>query len=402
MSKRFLPLIVILAMAALGWWIYSTPPQAQRDRPPQPAGISVDTQTIVAAPYRVMIESYGRIRPRTQSTLLPQVGGEIVWLAADFRAGGFFEKGEELIRLDSRDYAAEVARAEASVMSARQQLAEEQARADQAAADWQRLGHAGQAPPLVLRQPQLASARATLASAEAALAQARLDLERTHIRAPYAGRILEKHVDLGQVVSSNTVLAELYAVDYLEVRLPLQRRDLGFVNLPEEYRFDQSGGTQPRVELISDLIRREVWEGRIVQTEGAIDSSSRQLHVLAQLDDPYGAKAVDRVPLKVGQYVTARIEGREIADAIVIPNRAIYQASYVYRVEQGVLQRQPIRIDWQSESEALIGEGLKPGDELVLTSLGQVVSGTPVEVRSPTDAPPVPEEQPAQPAGGQR
>lgn len=381
MIKRILPLIVILVMATLGWLIYSNPPEVHRGKPPQPARINVDTQTIAAAPYRVMIESYGRIRPRTQSTLQPQVSGEVVWLAADFRAGGFFEKGEELIRLDSRDYAAEVAQAEASVISARQQLAEEQARADQAAADWERLGNSGQAPALVLRKPQLASARASLASAEAVLAKARLNLERTRIRAPYAGRVLEKSVDLGQVVSSNTTLAEIYAVDYLEVRLPLQSRDLGFVDLPEEYRFDQTGGTQPRVELISDLVQREVWSGRIVQTEGAIDATSRQLHVLAQLDDPYGEKAVDRVPLKVGQYVTARIEGREIPDAIVIPNRAIYQGSYVYRVENGVLQRQPIRIDWQNETEALIGEGLEPSDELVLTSLGQVISGTQVKIR---------------------
>lgn len=401
MIKRILPLIVLVLLAAVAWMIYNNPPEVRRGQPPQPARISVDTQRIEAAPYSVMIESYGRIQPRTQSTLQPQVSGEIVWLAPDFRAGGFFEQGEELIRLDSRDYAAEVAQAEAGVMNARQQLAEEQARAEQAAADWQRLGNKGEAPALVLRKPQLASARAALASAEATLQRARLNLERTRIRAPYAGRVLQKQVDLGQVVSSNTTLAEIFAVDYLEVRLPLQSRDLGFVELPEEYRFEQSSGSRPKVELISDLIRREVWTGRIVQTEGAIDADSRQLYVLAQLDDPYGDKALDRIPLKVGQYVTARIEGREIADAIVIPNRAIYQGSYVYTVEQGVLQRKPIRIAWQNATDALIAEGLVPGDELVLTSLGQVISGTPVKVRGAPE--PEVEQRPERPAGqGQR
>lgn len=382
MIKRILPLIVILILAGLAMLVYTNPPDVRRGPAPQPSRINVDTMTIVATPYRVMVESYGRIRPRTQSTLQSQVSGEVVWLAPDFRAGGFFEKGDELIRLDSRDYAAEVAQAEATVMSARQQLAEELARAEQAAADWRRLGNTGTAPALVLRKPQLASVKAALASAEAGLVKARLNLERTHIRAPYAGRVLEKGVDLGQIVGSSTTLAEIYAVDYLEVRLPLQSRDLGYVDLPEEYRFDQTGGSQPKVELISDLIRREAWSGRIVQTEGAIDADSRQLYVLAQLDDPYGEKAIDRVPLKVGQYVAAKIEGVEVPEAIVIPNRAIYQGSYVYRVVDGVLQRQPIRIDWQNETEALIGEGLSPNDQVVLTSLGQVVSGTAVMVRT--------------------
>jgi RND family efflux transporter MFP subunit len=380
MIKRILPLIVLVLLGSVAWMIYNNPPEVRRGQPPQPPRISVETQRIEAAPYSVVLESYGRIQPRTQSTLLPQVSGEIVWLAPNFRAGGFFEQGEELIRLDSRDYAAEVAQAKAGVMSARQQLVEEQARAEQAAADWQRLGNKGEAPALVLRKPQLASARAALASAEAALQRAQLNLERTRIRAPYPGRVLQKQVDLGQVVSSNTILGEIFAVDYLEVRLPLQSRDLAFVELPEAYRFEQSRGRQPKVELISELIRPEVWTGRIVQTEGAIDPDSRQLYVLAQLDDPYGNNALDRIPLKVGQYVTARIQGREIADAIVIPNRAIYQGSYVYTVEQGVLQRKPIRIAWQNATEALIAEGLEPGDELVLTSLGQVISGTPVKV----------------------
>jgi len=382
MIKRILPLIIIVVVAAASWMIYQNPPEVRRGAPPQVSRVSVETQVIRRQPFRIQVKSYGRIRPRTQSILLPQVSGQIVWLNPDFRAGGFFEQGEELIRIDSRDYEAEVAQAEANLMSARQALAEEEARSAQAAADWTRLGNAGDAPPLVLRKPQLNAARAAVVSAEAALATARLNLERTRIRAPYAGRVLETSVDLGQVVSSGTTLGEVYAVDVLEVRLPLQNRDLAYLQLPEEYRVEGDNGVQPRVEIYSDLIRPETWTGKVVQTEGAIDETSRQLHVLAQVDDPYGEKAVGRVPLKVGQYVTARIEGVEIEDALLIPNRAIYQGSYVYVVKQEALQRREIEIGWQDEEQALILSGLNEGEQLVLTSLGQVVSGTPVRVRN--------------------
>lgn len=381
MIKRILPVVVIAVLGMISWVIYQNPPQVQRGTPPQVSRISVETQTLMLAPFKVQVKSYGRVKPRTQSTLLPQVSGQIVWLNPDFRAGGFFEQGEELIRLDSRDYTAEVSQAEAALMNARQTLAEELARSAQAAADWKRLGNSGEAPPLVLRKPQLNAAKSAVASAEAALAVARLNLERTRIRAPYAGRVLETEVDLGQVVSSGTTLGQIYAVDVLEVRLPLQNRDLAYLRLPEEYRVEGSEPFQPRVEIRSDLIRPELWQGRIVQTEGAIDETSRQLHVLAQIDDPYGEKAVDRVPLKVGQYVTALIEGVVVEDALLIPNRAIYQGSYVYVVEAGALQRREIDIAWQDETRALVRSGLETGEQLVLTSLGQVVSGTRVRVK---------------------
>ena len=83
--------------------------------------------------------------------------------------------------------------------------------------------------------------------------------------------------------------------------------------------------------------------------------------------------------MKIGQYVTAQIEGRTLPNAIVIPNSAIYQGSYVYLFDQGLLQRTEIEVAWQNSRESLINMGLKPGNQLVLTPLGQVSSGTPVK-----------------------
>ncbi|MFC6670575.1 efflux RND transporter periplasmic adaptor subunit [Marinobacterium aestuariivivens] len=172
-------------------------------------------------------------------------------------------------------------------------------------------------------------------SAEASLRQAELNLERTRIRAPYAGRVLSKQVDVGQVVGSGTVLGEIYAIDYVEIRLPLKNRDLGFIELPEAYRFDAGAPAElPRVTLNSSLVEEQQWQGHVVRTEGAIDTSSQQLHVVATIDDPYGLKARGRQPLKINQYVTAEIEGRRLASALIIPNRVLYQGSFVYLVRR--------------------------------------------------------------------
>ena len=84
--------------------------------------------------------------------------------------------------------------------------------------------------------------------------------------------------------------------------------------------------------------------------------------------------------MKIGQYVTAELQGRQVQDALVIPSQAIYQGGYVYIVEAGILQRREIEIAWQNQAEALLDIGLSEGDLLVLTSLGQVSSGVPVAI----------------------
>jgi hypothetical protein len=77
--------------------------------------------------------------------------------------------------------------------------------------------------------------------------------------------------------------------------------------------------------------------------------------------------------------------GHTLQDVLVIPNSAIYQGSYVYVVENDVLQRRNIEITWQNDQDAIIKTGLGDGDILVTTALGQVTSG--VRVSAVLDEP---------------
>ena len=373
--------MILAVLLGLAYMVMRNPPQADRHVAPAGSQLTVDVLKLKRGPYQVRLQSYGTVQPRTQSTLIAQVFGEITAINDSLRDGGFFEKGEVLLNIDQRDYLANVKIAEATLLDAKQVMAQEKARAAQALEDWNRLGNQGEAPPLVLRKPQLLAAEARVISAESALDKARLELERTNIVAPYAGRVLTKLVDQGQVVNRNSPLAEIYAVDLVEIRLPLRNRDLSFIDLPEDYRFDDEelvGG--PQVTLRSELATGAEWRGRVVRTEGTIDDRARQLHVVAQVDDPFGVRARGKTPLKIGQYVTAELAGRELQDALVIPSQAIYQGGYVYVVVDGVLQRREINVAWQNQDEALIDIGLDGGDLLVLTPLGQVTSGVRVAI----------------------
>ena len=380
MNKKYLiPVgIIVLAIVIIAL-ITANPPTSKRGKPMAVAAMAVETQVLNPQDYQVQVGSFGVVKPRTQSSLVTQASGQILSISPNFREGGFFEKGEVLVQLDDRDYQAEVKIAEAGLLLARQQLLEEQARTNQALADWQRLSNGREPTSLVLREPQLAAARAAMLSNQAKLEKANLALERTKIVAPFSGRILEKHVDIGRVVSTNGQLAIIYATDYVEIRLPINNSDLSLVELPEQGKSEVA-----TVTFESDLIGIQNWKGQLIRTEGAIDSSSQQLYVVAQIDEPFNYQSNQPIPLKIGQYLTANIAGKKLDQVLVIPTKAIYQGTYVYVVNDGKLLRKEVTTLWQNSQDAVIKTGLNRGDELVITTLGLVSSGTPVTILAKT------------------
>ncbi len=379
-AKIIIPAAVVVTVLLIVFFIKSNPPEARRFTSAPKAAISVSVLELVPQSYQVMIDSYGTVKPRTQSLLVAQASGQIIEVSDEFREGGFFEKGDVLLKLDDRDHQAEVKSAQANLLTAEQSLLEEKARGQQALTDWKRLGGSSQASSLVLREPQLAAAQAQVLSAQATLEKAELDLERTKVTAPYAGRILSRSVDLGQVVSNNTQLATIYAIDSVEIRLPIKNKDLSFVNLPEQYRDGAKNQAGSLVKFSSDLVGEQIWQGQLARTEGAIDENAQQLYVVAKIDDPYKSTASNQYPIKIGQYIKAQIAGKTVQNALIIPNSTIYQGTYVYVVEGDVLKRKDVTFAWQNANQAMIKTGLKANDKLVVTPLGQVSSGTKVSI----------------------
>ncbi|MFQ3203473.1 MAG: RND family efflux transporter MFP subunit [Pseudoalteromonas tetraodonis] len=393
-QKIIVPAAIIIATIFLVMFIKGNLPKASRFSAPPKAKINVAVKPLQLIDYPVEIDSFGTVKPRTQSMLVAQVSGLIIDINEQFREGGFFEKGDVLLQLDDRDLKAEVKSAQANLLNAEQNLLEEQARGRQALTDWQRLGNESEPSILVLRKPQLAAAQAQVLSAQAQLEKAQLNLERTKIKAPYAGRVLNRSVDLGQVVSNNMQLATIYATDSVEIRLPIKNKDLPFINLPEQYRDGAKNQRGSAVNFTSDLIGEQQWQGQLIRTEGAIDESAQQLYVVAKINDPYKSTSDNQYPVKIGQYVKAKINGKVASQVLVIPNSAIYQGSYVYVVENGTLQRKNIALAWQNALQGIVSKGLEAGSQLVLTPLGQVSSGTPVQIMDATPKTQKPGEQP--------
>ncbi len=372
--------MLVLAIAVvISWALLTNKPGAER-QPPPAAPLSVDAMRVNRGSFDVVITADGTVSPRTESILIPEVAGRVIEVSPEFREGGFFEAGDVLLRIEPRDYELALATAEAQVAEARAALEQELALAEVVKNDWKQLGK--QAPDLGLRKPQIAAAEAALLSAKAQLERARVDLERTEIRAPYAGRVLEQDADVGQFVSVGTVLARIYAVDYAEIRLPLSNRQLEFIDLPERFRDDASPRRPvgPPAVVEAEIGRTTYqWQGRLVRVEGAIDTRSRELFVVAQVDDPYARGPAGRPPLRIGQFVTAKIRGRSLDKVFVLPRAALREGDELLIVDKdSKLERRNVTVVWSDADRVVVSDGLEDGEIVTLTSLSIAAGGTPV------------------------
>lgn len=376
--RIILPIIVLAVGYYISRELMLNKPEPSRWGAP-PAQLNVEAARLKPTNYDVTVTSQGVVRARTESTLIPEVSGRIASVSPEFHTGGFFEEGDILITIDPSDYETALIVARSAVIQAESALAQEKALADQAKENFKSLGDGSKPSALALREPQLAQAQAAVTSANARVTEAERDLKRTRVAAPYRGRILEKSVDIGQYVSPGAVMAKIYAIDYAEIRLPLSDEQLAFVAAPERYRgeseIDAADG--PRVKLRGKVGRDETsWDGVIVRTEGAFDSSSRQLFVMAQVDDPYGRKTAGKPPLKVGQFVVAEISGKTLKDVFVVPRSALRKGGEILLIDDAnKLFRRSLDILWSDENNVVTRGGLKEGELLCLTQVPFAVDG---------------------------
>lgn len=347
------------------------------------------TQPIVAEPPLVQVipaertsltlkvRAEGTVAPRTESRLVPEVSGRVMEVSPSLAVGGFFDKGDALLKIETRVYELAITRAEEAIAQAKLQLTVEREEAEIARAEWESLGQ-GEPSPLLFREPQIAQVEASLAAAEAALEQARYDLDRTVLRAPFAGRVRSKQVDVGQFVQRGATLATLYSVDVAEVRLPIPNSELEFCNLPLAYRNGESAGQGPRVRLKALFAGREhTWDGRIVRTEGEIDPRTRMVNAIAQVKDPY-ARGPDarRPPLAIGMFVQAEIEGIRARDVVHLPRPAVRSGNVVYVVDgRGRLRFRDVVPLRSERNVVLIKDGLEEGELVCVSPIEAAVDG---------------------------
>jgi len=367
--------VVAVALARTG------PEQETRDPEriaPLVRAVQVRTQSV-----RLQVRTQGTVEPRTESALVPEVSGPVVWVSPSFRSGAYFDESEVLLRIDARDYHVAFERAQAGLERAQSQWKRDRNELERR----KKLAERDYASPAQLdaAQTQERVSHASLRETRAALDQAERDMARTEVRAPYTGRVRATSVDVGQFVNRGAPMATLYATDYAEVRLPIPDDDLAYLDLPLWHREDETA-EGPEVLLSARFAGgQHTWRGRIVRTEGEIDARTRMVHVVARVEDPY-APSDDRPPLAVGLFVEARIQGRQAEGVYVVPRAALRPAGTLYVIDADErLRIRTVEVLRSTREQVIVGTGLADGDRVVVSPFDAAVDGMHVRVMLETD-----------------
>lgn len=367
--KKIQPLLILVAtFLVIGLLFISrrTPEESpQNNLAPLVRVVPVQPTT-----HRFVVFANGSVSPRRESDLIPQVSGEIVEMSPALVAGGYFEPGDVLARIDGADYRvdreaarAQVARAKSDYGRSEKELSRQRLLKTQSVASESRIDDA---------ENEYRVAEASLREAEARLERAERDLSRTSIRAPYRGRVRQEQIDLGQFVDRGKAIATVYAVDFAEIRLPVPDRELAFLDVPltrGSQATDSSNPVGAKVTLRADFAgASHEWEGRLVRSEAELDPRSRMVHLVARVPDPFGLETPRTAPLSIGLFVNAEIEGESVEHAFLLPRDALRPNDQVYVVDtKGRLHFRDIELLRTERDQIVVGAGLEAG-ELVCTS----------------------------------
>lgn len=374
MSKKVLyPLLALCIGTALAALLMVTEPPPQADNYVAP----VTTVRIITASKQaehLIVRSQGTVQPRTESQLIPEVSGKVVWMSPALITGGIFEQDAPLLRIDSADYSNAVEKSEAAQTRARverEHAGDELERVQKLIA--QNLASQSQVDE-ARRRYQVADAN--LSEADVNLKQAKRDLSRTEISAPYKGMVRAEQVDLGQFISRGSTIATIYAADFMEVRLPVSSSQLSYLEL-------EPGGVlpsdpAPAVAIFGQLRQTTfIWHGELVRGEAEVDSRSRMFYGVARFRNEPSAGVA---PLMVGLFVQAEIQGRLVENVIRLPRSAMRDATQVLVVDtEDRLRFRQVTVLRMEHDEVLIVKGLEDGERVCVSPLQSVVDGMRVQ-----------------------
>ena len=155
------------------------------------------------------------------------------------------------------------------------------------------------------------------------------------------------------------------------------------VSVEEALHLEQPDPDKGNITLYRDTPQGRIhWQARLARTEATIDPSSRLLHVIAELDDPFGlSSGSGSMPLKRGIFVLAEIKGRTLETVYSLPRYALRGSDSLYIVTpDNTLVRRTVEIIKSDAKSVIIGDGLSPGEKVAASPIAYFSENMPVQV----------------------
>jgi membrane fusion protein, multidrug efflux system len=298
------------------------------------------------------IRLVGTLQARDAVDVVSEINAVVVALTID--EGRPVSAGDVLVRLDDRKLAARVQEAEARLALARTNFERGRELRENETISIQEFDR-------LQAEHQIAEAAATLARAE---------LDDTVVKAPFDGIVSERHVSIGQYVTSGERLTALVRNDPLEVSFHVPERFLSQLAL------DQT------VDLTTAAYPGESFTGDVFFIDPRVDEVSRTIRVKAAVSNKDGR-------LKPGMFAGLELVLRSDDEALLIPESAVQyrgdQALVFVMTEEGVADIRPVTLGARHADALHVTEGLVPGDRVVVEGYQQMFPGVGIIV-SPDSA----------------
>ncbi len=359
-KKHLVAIIAVLGLLALGGTAYFAN-QAATPSPQPPAGapaggkpaagppdgfaVGVETAKVSASGFHDDVAAVGSLKSNESVVLRPEIAGRIA--AIHLREGMPAPKGAVLVALDAATQAAELRQAEANLALSQ--------------ANFKRTEDLYQKKFVSERARDESAANLKVLEAAVALAQAKL--QKTQIRAPFAGIVGIRNVSVGDYVKEGQELINIEDIGSLKVDF----------RLPENYLGRLQKGQA--VELSSDAMPGQTFKGVLDAIDPLLDASGRAISLRARLANP-------DLKLRPGMFVRVRLAFGGERQGLAVPEEALVPAgndNFVFRVAEGKAQRVMVKLGQRRGATVEIVEGLKAGDEVVTAGQLKLRDGVPVK-----------------------
>ncbi len=268
---------IFLALLLVGWMGsgYVIPSAATQDAAsdsPSPRAIRVAVMPSQAQDVQLVLTAEGQSEPDRATNVQAEAGGQLVFVSA--ARGDLVSAGQEIGRIDAETI-------EAQLLQAQTQL-EQSTRDLNNAIALQERG--------VATEDRVSSARAAKAAADAAVTAAQEQLENTIIRVPFAGRLNDLTLDVGEFVDPGSVVAEVIDNDPLTVVIQVPQQALSRIETGQEATVNFITGEQ-RTGIVSFIGANADQQTRTFRVEVTVDNPDSVM--------PAGLSA--RIALPTGQ-----------------------------------------------------------------------------------------------------
>ncbi|MDD9911271.1 MAG: efflux RND transporter periplasmic adaptor subunit [Ahrensia sp.] len=361
---QFKRLVAILAATVLG----ATAASAQQNQPP-----AVE----VAQPLTRMIIDYdlyvGQFRAVQDVQIQARVSGYLQ--SIHFDEGALVKTGDLLFQIDPRPFEAELAQAEAGLQVAVAARGLAEANNQRAVQLLQR--QVGSQADADTTQAELAQAVANIALAEAQVEAARLDLQFTRITSPIDGRVSATNLDIGNLVTTSSILTRIVSLDPIEFSFEASEAEyLKYARLAREGDRPSSRETANTVSV--RLSFEDNWDrkGKMSFVDNSLDPNSGTIEGRALFEN-------SDLFLTPGTYGRLRLPASGEYEAILIPDSAILSdqsRKIVYVLgDDNIVQERGIEPGDMFKNMRTIRAGLTKDDTIIIRGLQRARPGSPVE-----------------------